>query len=56
MKAKLFTCAGTFSALVLVATVAGLVGGWVDREYGGHLQTALIGAVLMFAGSTFRAV
>ncbi len=47
------TCVATFSALVVLATIAGLIVGWIDRQCGGHLQTALVGAVLMFAGSAF---
>ncbi len=53
MKTASLTYLGTFSALVILATIAGFIVGWVDRQYGGHLQTALVGAILTFAGSAF---
>ncbi len=53
MKSTPLTYVGTFSALVVLATIAGFVVGWVDRQYGGHLQTALVGAILAFSGSAF---
>ena len=53
MKTAPSTCVGMFRAFVALATIAGLIVGWVDRQCGGHLQTALVGAVLMFAGSAF---
>ncbi len=53
MKTTPLTYVGTFSALVVLATIAGFIVGWVDRQCGGHLQTALVGAILTFAGSAF---
>ncbi len=53
MKTASLTYLSTFSALVILATIAGFIVGWVDRQCGGHLQTALIGAILTFAGSAF---
>ncbi len=53
MKTTPLTHVGTFSALVVLATIAGFIVGWVDRQCGGHLQTALVGAILTFSGSAF---
>jgi hypothetical protein len=53
MKTTPSACVGTLSALVVLATIAGFIVGWVDRAFGGHVQTALLGAVLAFAGAAF---